>query len=211
MKKSFIKRRKRVAPALAGQDVQHVSNSAASASEMSTSPEAPAAHVHHGHQHDAWSQRSHARNPVEAQPNIDPTLARSHGPPPVDFTAYNSKPPRPIHPSHQPTQTGHHYENASHAPPSPISPKRRHQTLSVQEQLAPHTPHQETTTAEPASGNVRSEPAATPSTAGDGDNGDNDDDDDARRKKRMKREQLKEKLRKMQEEIQALGDSDDDA
>ncbi|KAB8760604.1 hypothetical protein FH972_026596 [Carpinus fangiana] len=222
MKKSFIKRRKRVAPALGGQDTQHLS--AASASPVSTSPEAPSSFPSHTQQRDpwtpTWTPRNHTRNPMEPQHNIDPTLDRSRHPPPVDFTQYNPSPHHstPHRLSDPPSQYPPHPDSSARqertyafASPIPASPKRRRSNdppappstySSSHEQAhdAVPLPPRPTQAATPAPHIENAVSATTnPATA---------EESEDRLSKRLKREQLKEKMRRMQQEIDEMGGSE---
>ncbi|EER38301.1 siderophore biosynthesis repressor SREA [Histoplasma capsulatum H143] len=86
MKKSIIKRRKRVVPAMREQSPQ----SATQSSNGSVSPEAsPAAHAHNHDSHRQYQNVEHGNG--HPPPHTRPLYSHAyHAPPPADFTGYTS-------------------------------------------------------------------------------------------------------------------------
>ena len=107
MKKSIIKRRKRVVPALRDQ-----SPSAGSANDSSASPEAIHASLAHGvddHRYEQANSYAASAN-GQVSPHMYPT-SRTAAPPPVDFTNYGSNGVVSL-PHHPPSPHQHQQQHA---------------------------------------------------------------------------------------------------
>ncbi|PGH05520.1 hypothetical protein GX51_02858 [Blastomyces parvus] len=151
MKKSIIKRRKRVVPAMREQSPTGATQS----SNGSASPEAsPAALAHSHDSHRQYQNVEHGnRHP---SPHARPLYAPAfHAPPPADFTGYTSNPVSlPHHPPPTSQQPRPHDNNEAINPPRPPmpalpNPKKRTISESSMEdsqqqqqpnQISPHLP-----------------------------------------------------------------------
>ncbi|OJD26483.1 hypothetical protein ACJ73_02139 [Blastomyces percursus] len=119
MKKSIIKRRKRVVPAMR----EHSPTGATQSSNGSASPEASPAALSHSHDsHRQYEKVEHGNShpSPHARPLYPPAF---HAPPPADFTGYTSNPVSlPYHPPPTPQQLSPYDNNEAINPPRPSMP-----------------------------------------------------------------------------------------
>lgn len=219
MKKSFIKRRKRVAPALQGHDRTETSPHNPP-SQASTSPEAPSPGSAPG---------APSPNPQTQSSNIDPYLDKSaaSAPVPVDFTSYQGKADTA---AAKPTPAYTYYDplhDSSHHQPAP-SPKRQRVSPNP---LPLNSAPQSTPSADPYSstgvvalpihnprpGSSASRPShplalATPEIESMRQSSQYEispqDSEEEKRRKKIKREILRQHIAEMQKQVADLGESD---
>lgn len=133
MKKTIIKRRKRVVPALRDQSPTGTTQSS---NGSSASPEASPAGLAHDEQHYRYLSAEPGDHYPPMSTRISPQAAPAFAPPPVDFTSYGSTVSLPHHPAPPRLLEPERMRVPSHSPPSsqigrrsvspnPANPKKR--------------------------------------------------------------------------------------